>query len=238
MALPKVKVPVYSLTLPSTKVKVEYKPFTVKEEKILLMAKEDTSADGFVSAVKQVINNCIVTPNVDVDKFAIFDIEYFFLKLRSRSVGNIVKVNVQDKEDQQLYPVEVDIDAINVTYDPTHTTKIVLDEPSGIGVVMKYPTINAAMTVGANPEEMKADAVFSLIKQCLDAIFDKSQVYKVVDQSDKELDDWFTDLSAEHLGKIQHFFDTFPVIKHTVRYRRKDGSDGTAVLEGIRDFFQ
>lgn len=240
MALPKVKVPVYTLVLPSTKQKIDYRTFTVKEEKLLLMAKEDESPTGFISAITQVINNCVVTPNIDVSKFAIFDIEYFFLKLRSKSVGNIVQVNITDKDDNNVYPLEIDLDKIDVTYNPKHTAKIVLDEASGIGVVMKYPTLEAATSIDVNgdPTKMNAEAVFGLIKQCLDSIFDKSNVYKAIDSSDTELQEWFDDLSADHLAKIQGFFDTFPTLKYSLTYKRKDGSDGSVVLEGIRDFFQ
>lgn len=237
MSLPKVKVPVFSLNLPSTGQKIDYRAFSVKEEKLLLMAKEDTSPTGFVNAIKQVINNCVLTPNVDVNKFAIFDLELFFLRLRSKSVGSLVEVAVNDP-DGNSYKVQIDLDNVEVKKDPEHTHKFILDEGTGIGVIMRYPTIEAATSVTPDSEEVNAEAVFDMIKQCIESVYDKSSVYKMKEQKDEEIQEWIDSLSAQHLHQIQTFFDTMPSLRHEVKYNKKDGTIGVAVLEGIKDFFQ
>jgi hypothetical protein len=237
MTLPVLKNPKFSLVLPSTGQKIDYQGFTVKEEKLLLMAKEDDSPTGFITAVKQVIGNCIITPNVNVDKFAVFDLELFFLRLRSKSVGSVVEVIVTDEEDKNQYKVQVDLDKIDVIKDPSHKNKIVLDDDSGIGVIMTYPTIDMSVGFGEG-EQSEAEAVFRLIRRCIDKVFDNEKVYAMREQTAEEIQAWMDSLSAAHLSKIQQFFDTMPSLKHTITYQRKDGSVGTTVLEGLKDFFQ
>jgi hypothetical protein len=229
MALPKIKHPTYRITIPSTQKEVNFRPFTVQEEKLLLMAKNSEKTDDIINTVKQVIQNCIIEP-VEVEKFAIFDIEYIFIKLRSKSVGEIVDLEYNDPETEENIKFKMNLDDIEVKRNPEHTNKFPLFEK--IGVVMRYPTLEEVKTVEENGKE---EAVFTMLVKCIDQIYDEETVYS--DYNEKELNEFINTLPMESMGAIQKFFETMPSVEHTVKLRNKNGETKEVTLKGINSFF-
>jgi hypothetical protein len=229
MALPKIKHPTYNITIPSNNKKVNFRPFTVQEEKLLLMAKNSEKTEDIINTVKQVIQNCIIEP-IDVEKLAIFDIEYIFIKLRSKSVGEIVDLDYTDPETEENIKFKINLDDIEVKRNPDHTNKFPLFE--NIGVMMRYPTLEEVKTV---EDTGKDEAVFTMLIKCIDQIYDEETVYS--DYNEKELDEFINTLPMESMGAIQKFFETMPSVEHTVKLRNKNGETKEVVLKGINSFF-
>lgn len=229
MALPKIKHPTYNITIPSNNKKVNFRPFTVQEEKLLLMAKNSEKTEDIINTVKQVIQNCIIEP-IDVEKLAIFDIEYIFIKLRSKSVGEIVDLDYTDPETEENIKFKINLDDIEVKRNPDHTNKFPLFE--NIGVMMRYPTLEEVKTVEDNGKD---EAVFTMLIKCIDQIYDEETVYS--DYNEKELDEFINTLPMESMGAIQKFFETMPSVEHTVKLRNKNGETKEVVLKGINSFF-
>lgn len=232
MPLPKIEHPIYQLTLPSTGKQINFRPFLVKEEKILLMAKQGKDEKEIVKALKQIINNCIVDENVDVETFATFDLEYFFLKLRSRSVNNIVSLSYKDFEDDRVYTVDVDLEEVEIVRNPNHTNKIKLNET--IGVIMKYPSVDVLNKLSVENEEEMA---FDIIKKCIDTVYDEENVYKVKDFTEKEIDEFVQNLDVNSLEKILDFFKTMPRLHYDVKYTNSMNNERTIPLDTLTDFF-
>lgn len=229
MALPKIKHPTYSITIPSNNKKVNFRPFTVQEEKLLLMAKNSEKTEDIINTVKQVIQNCIIEP-IDVEKLAIFDIEYIFIKLRSKSVGEVVDLDYNDPETDENIKFKINLDDIEVKRNDEHTNKFVLFE--NIGVVMRYPTLEEVKTVEDNGKD---EAVFTMLIKCIDQIYDDETVYS--DYNEKELDEFINTLPMESMGAIQKFFETMPSVEHTIKLKNKKGETKEVVLKGINSFF-
>lgn len=229
MALPKIKHPTHSITIPSTQKKVNFRPFTVQEEKLLLMAKSSENTDDIISTVKQVIQNCIIEP-IDVEKLAIFDIEYVFIKLRAKSVGEIVDLEYNDPDNSENIKFKINLDDIEVKRTEGHTNKLNLFE--NIGVVMRYPTLEEIKAV---EEAGKDEAVFTMLLKCIDKIYDDETVYE--DYTEKELKDFINTLPMESMNSIQKFFETMPSVEHTVKLKNKNGEVKEVVLKGINSFF-
>lgn len=232
MPLPKIEHPIYSLVLPSTGKQVSFRPFLVKEEKILLMAKQGGDEREIIKALKQIINNCIVDENIDVEHFATFDIEYFFLKLRSRSVNNIVSLSYKDFEDEKVYTVDVDLEGVEVIKDPAHTNKIKLN--GGIGVVMKYPSVEILNKLSSESEE---EVAFDVIKQCIDTVYDQENVYNAKDFSEQEIDEFVQNLDVNSLEKMLEFFKTMPRLHYEVKYTNSLNQERVIPLNTLTDFF-
>jgi hypothetical protein len=232
MPLPKIEHPIYELTLPSTGKRVSFRPFLVKEEKILLMAKQGGDEKEIIKSLKQVINNCIVDSDVDVETFATFDIEYFFLKLRSRSVNNIVSLSYKDYEDEKIYTVDVDLEDVEMVRDPKHTNKIKIN--GQIGVVMKYPSIDVFNKLSSQEED---DAAFEVIKKCIDVVYDTDNVYNAKDFSEKEIEEFVQNLDVNSLEKILEFFKTMPRLHYEVKYTNSLNHERVVPLDTLTDFF-
>lgn len=232
MPLPKIEHPIYSLTLPSTGKQINFRPFLVKEEKILLMAKQGGEDKEIMKALKQIINNCIIDENVDVESFATFDIEYFFLKLRSRSVNNIVSLSYRDFEDDKVYTVDVDLEDVEVIRDPNHTNKIKLN--GGIGVVMKYPSIDTVNKLSSENEE---EVAFDVIKQCIDTVYDQDNVYDAKNFSEQEIDEFVQNLDVNSLERVLEFFKTMPKLHYEVKYTNSLNQERVIPLNTLTDFF-
>lgn len=231
MALPVIKHPTYKITIPSTKKEVNIRPFTVQEEKILLMAKSSENTADIVSAVKQVIRNCIIEP-VDVDAMATFDIEYIFIKLRAKSVGEIVDLEYADPETEDVIKFKINLDDVEIKYNPEHTNKInVFDD---VGIVMRYPTLEEIEKVESTSEKSE-EAAFNMLMKCIETIYDANNVYS--DYSDKELTDFIDSLPMESMNKVKQFFDTMPSVEHEVNLKSKDGKTKKITLKGITSFF-
>ena len=237
MALPKLNVPVYEAILPSTEKVIKYRPFLVKEEKLLLTAQE-SGEEAVLPAVKQIIKNC-VQGEIDVDNLPIFDIEYVFLRLRAKSVGEEITLGLKPwgcpQNDGELCKftteVSVNLEEIKCVKDKTHTSKIMLDNK--IGIMMKYPDISQLNTKGSENE-----MGFEVIKKCINMIFTEEETHERDSFTDKELDDFIDSLNTKQMEKIKNFFDTMPVLKHTVKYTCKTcDEEKETTLQGLQSFF-
>jgi hypothetical protein len=167
-----------------------------------------------------------------VDELATIDIEYIFLNLRSKSVSNISKLVMKDKEDGETYPIEIDIDEVAIKRNEAHTNIIELD--AGIGVTMKYPSLKLIEKIGGN---LNKENIVSLIKACIDSVYDTKDVYDMADQTEEEKEQWVSSLSMKHIQKIQTFFDTMPKLSYTVSYTNAKGNERKVELNGLQDFF-
>ena len=232
MPLPKLQHPIYELTLPSTNQQVKFRPFLVREEKILLMAKQSDDPKEIVRALKQIINNCIVEPQLDVEQLATFDLEYFFLKLRSKSVNNMVSLSYKDFEDDKVYTVEVDLDDVQIKRDPAHTNKIRINET--VGLTLRYPSAEIYSKMSASDEN---EAALGAVKWCIDTVYDEDNVYPLKDFTDKEVDEFIQSLDVNSLERILDFFRTMPKLHYEVKYVNSLGNSRSIDLDTLSDFF-
>jgi hypothetical protein len=239
MALPKLDIPIYELELPSTGETISYRPFLVKEEKILLMAIEGQDQKEITKAIKQVINNCLVEGDINPDTLPLFDIEYILLNLRSRSMGDVITTSYSragcEVEGCKPIEFEIDISTIEVEKDPTHTTKIEFTD--SVGIVMKYPDVGL-MTKMGNITNAKTEDAFKMIAQCIDKIYDDDNVYSKADYTPKEMKDWVEGLTQEQFKKIEHFFTTMPKMYKDIKFNcEKCGYKEDIRMEGLSSFF-
>lgn len=240
MALPKLDVPIYELKLPSNNKKVSYRPFLVKEEKILLMAMEGEDEGEVTTAIKQIINNCIVSKGIDVENLPLFDIEYLLLNLRARSMGDVVKTSYVYKncKEEKCKPVELEIDVskIEVEKDPTHDPKIQLTD--NVGIIMKYPDMNMMTKAELIKGQLKSSDAFELITQCIEQIYDEENVYSKADYTPDELKEFIDGFTPDQFKKIEHFFNTVPKMYKDVEFKcEKCGYKEDIRLEGLAGFF-
>jgi hypothetical protein len=215
MALPIMSTPTYELTVPSTKEKVKYRPFLVKEEKALMLAHQSEDATTMLDTLKGVISACTMN-KLDVNKLAMFDIEYIFLQLRAKSVGEISELNFSCKQcndPKAKMKVEIDLTQLEVTFDPNHVTDIQLF--NDVGVKMKYPSLQ---TINRLKGGNDVDSVFEIIVECIDCIYDDDNVYAAADQSKQELTDFINNLTQDQFGKLQKFFETMPKLEKTIEF--------------------
>ena len=236
MALPKLDVPIYEMTVPSTDEKIKYRPFLIKEEKILLIAMESGENEDVIQAVKQIVSEC--TFNVlKLGDMPMFDVEYIFLQIRSKSVGEVSKLKILCKDDGKTYAnVEVDLTEIEVQVNDDHTNKIELTDE--MGVMMKYPTIDSFSVAGIS--DITAENMLDVIVACIDKIYDKKgeEVFDSKDSSKKELIDFVEQLNTIQFQDIQKFFDTMPSLKHEITVKNpKTKVESKVTLTGINDFF-
>jgi len=230
MALPSITAPTFLTKIPSTGQEIKYRPFLVKEEKILLMALEGNDQKEITNAIVTTLDNCI-EDGVDVSKLATFDVEYLFLKLRSKSVGEVIELRMSHSTGDCMHrtDVEVNIDAINVTEERPES-KIQLNEQ--IGLKLRYAGVNDLDGVDVSSS---AD-LFGLIVDCIEFIYDTDDVYS--DFTKKELTEWLDQLSSEQFKKITDFFEASPKLRHTINWNcLACGTDDTMTLEGLTSFF-
>ena len=237
MALPKLNVPVYEAILPSTEKVIKYRPFLVKEEKLLLTAQE-SGEDAVLPAVKQIIKNCI-QGEIDVDNMPIFDIEYLFLRLRAKSIGEEVTLGLkpwgcpQNNGELCKYTTEVTInlEEIECKKDKNHSSKIMLDD--NVGIMMKYPDISQ---VGIKGSEIEMG--MKVIKSCIKMIFTEEETHERDSFTDKELDEFIDSLNSKQMENINNFFETMPTIKHTAKYTCKTcNEEKETTIQGLQSFF-
>lgn len=234
MALPKINLPLFELTIPSNGQKVTYRPFTVKEEKILLIAQESKDLDQVVLAIKQIISNCLT--NVDVEKLPMFDLEYIMLNLRAKSINNIIQFSVKDPDTEETINLVLNIDNITLTKKENHDKKIVLDDEYSL--IMRYPTINelralSGLTSGST------ENLLDIMLSCIDMLVsnDGEKIYKMSDFSPQEVKDFIESLTSGAIQGIKTFFETIPVLRIELPYKTKKGEQKTFVLEGLESFF-
>ena len=236
MALPKLEVPIYELTVPSTDEKIKYRPFLIKEEKILLIAMESGENEDVIQAVKQIVSECTFN-TLKLGDMPMFDVEYIFLQIRSKSVGEVSKLKVLCRDDGETYAnVEVDLTEIEVQVNDDHTNKIELTDE--MGVIMKYPTIDSFSTAGIS--DITADNMLDVIVACIDKIYDKKgeEVYDSKDSSKKELMDFVEQMNTTQFQDVQAFFDSMPKLRHEITVvNPKTKVENVVALSGLNDFF-
>jgi len=247
MGLPKITVPEYSLKLPSTGEELKYRPFLVKEEKILLIAMESEDEKQIADATKTVIKNCIFG-NVDVETLPIFDIEFIFLWLRGRSKGEEIELKYDCPTCKSVIPVSFNIEDVNVKKTEGHTNKIQLTDE--LGVCLKYPDMKLQGRIDDISDDNQIEVVFKTILLCIDYIYDNEKTYPSKDHTADEMQDFIESLSDEQFQKISKFFDTMPKLKHNIKLectnrvkgegKKKDkvcGYKEDMTLEGLQSFF-
>jgi hypothetical protein len=238
MSLPKVDVPTYELTLPSVDKKIKYRPFLVKEEKVLYIALETGDNKQMVNALKEVVNACTFGV-LNVEMLPIFDVEYIFLQIRAKSVSEISKFRTICPDDGKTYvETEVDLTNVNVQVDDDHTNKILIDENKKLGVVLKYPTLKN-YDLGKDVDTAKIENMFTILIDCIDHIFENDKVYPAKDVTKQELKEFIENLPQESFKKIKKFFDTMPKLKHDIEVTNpKTNVTSKITLTGIADFFE
>ena len=235
MALPILETATYELTLPSSDVQVKYRPFLVKEEKILLMAMEAEDPKGVTKALKDIVHACTFG-TINVEAIPTFDLEYIFLNIRAKSVGEVAKLNVLCPDDKTTYaPVEVDLSKVNVIVDDKHTNEIQVNEK--VKIIMKYPTIDS-FDPQVDATELKTQQLFDVIAGSIHEIYEGETVHKGSDYSNKELNDFIDNLTSEDFNKIHKFFDTMPKLQHEVEVENpKTKVKSKVMLVGLQSFF-
>ena len=234
MTLPVINTPSYELVVPSTKETLVYRPFLVKEEKILLMAMEEEKDTQLNRALKQVVNNCTFE-KLDVGKLPLFDLEYIFLRIRAKSVGEVAKIQVLCQDDGETYvPVEVDLESIEVEFQEDHTTKIELTDE--IGIEMGYPTFEF---LNFKADQTEVNQLFDIIGSSIERVYEGETVYEKADFSKKDLKVFLESLTSEQFLKVQKFFETMPRLRHKLEVTNpKTKNVNEITLEGLQAFFE
>ena len=236
MALPQVNTPTYELAVPSTDKKLKYRPFLVKEEKILLMAMEAQEQPGIIEAVKQIVKSCTFG-KFDMFNAPMFDVEYIFLNIRAKSVGEVSTVNLRCLDDKETFvPTEIDLTKVEVEMKEEHNNKIELTEE--MGMIMTYPTLDSFADYEGTV--VNASNMIDIIASCVAQIYDKGgeDVYEAKDSTKQELIDFVEQLNSKQFQDVQKFFDTMPKLTHTVKIKNpKTEKESEIVLSGLNDFF-
>jgi len=237
MPLPKISTPTYELELPSTGKKIKYRPFLVKEEKILIIAMESEDEKQITNAIKEVISSCIISRGVKIDQLSTFDIEYLFLNIRGKSVGEEVEVMVTCPDDGETQiPTVINLDEIKVQKGKNHTRDIKLDDE--LVLRMKYPSLDEFIKNNFSGEEISVDNTFDLIASCVEQVYSEEESWSASDCTKKELKQFLEQLSSKQFKEIENFFDTMPKLSHTVTVTNpKTGVESDIVLEGLTAFF-
>ena len=239
MPLPKISTPTYELEIPSTGKKIKYRPFLVREEKILIMALESEDMKQISNAIVQILSDCIQTRGVKVKDLSTFDIEYLFLNVRAKSVGETVEVNITCPDDgETTVQMEIDIDSIKVQKDKNHKDTIKLDD--SLSMKMKYPSLDQFVENNFELAETNNDVNKSLnvITSCIDMIYNEEESWSSADCSKKELQEFVEQLNTKQFKEIEEFFSSMPKLSHTVKVKNPNTKvESEVVLEGLASFF-
>ena len=237
MALPKINTPTYELVVPSTDEKIEYRPFLVKEEKILLIAMESGKQKDIITAIKQIVTACTFG-KLKIGRMPMFDVEYLFLNIRAKSVGEISELKLIAPDDKKTkVDVEVDLSTIQVQEEEGHTNKIELTDE--MGIYMQYPTVDTFGESGIS--DINASNMLEVITGCIAQIYDKKgeEVFEAKDQTKKELIEFVEQLNSKQFQDVQNFFDTAPKLKHEITIKNpKTKKENKITLTGLNDFFE
>ena len=241
MPLPKINTPTYELTLPSNRKKIKYRPFLVREEKILVLALESEDQKQITDAIIQIIGDCLITKNIDVTKLPTFDIEYLFLNVRSKSVGETVEVNVTCPDDGKTkVETSINIDDIKVVKDKNHKFIVQLDDK--YSMKLKYPTLDQFVENNfdfemAEPKE-SVSAAMSMLSTCIDMIYDEEESWDASESTKEELDEFIDQLNTKQFQEVEQFFRTMPKLSHKLKVKNpQTGVESEVVLEGLVSFF-
>jgi len=236
MALPKLNTPTYELELPSSDEKIKFRPFLVKEEKVLMIAMESGKSADITNAVKDIVKTCTFD-KLDISNIPMFDVEYVFLRIRSKSVGEVSKLKLLCPDDKKTYAnVEVNLEDVQVQVGDEHTNKIDLGD--GKGMIMTYPTIDSFAETGI--QSITATNMIDVIQTCILQIYEEKgeKVYEAKDQTKKELGEFIEQMNTGQFQKLQQFFDTMPKLKHTIKVKNpKTKKESEITLQGLNDFF-
>ena len=238
MPLPKIATPTYELVLPSTGKTINYRPFLVKEEKLLVLALESEDNKQITTAIKAVIKSCISTKGIKVETLPTFDIEFLFLNIRGKSVGEELEVNIICPDDKTTeVPVTIDLDDIGVQKNDDHTNQIKID--SSIMMEMKYPSLDQFIKNNFDFNEgNQMDQSFDLIASCIDKIYTEDEVWSTADCTKKEVKEFLESMNSSQFKEIETFFETMPKLKHTIKVKNpKTKVESEVVLEGLASFF-
>jgi len=237
MPLPKISTPTYELELPSNGKKIKYRPFLVREEKILIIAMESEDDKQITNAVKEVISNCILTRSVKIEQLSTFDIEYLFLNIRGKSVGEEVEVIVTCPDDETTQvPVVINLDDIKVQTGKDHKRDIVLD--NDLILRMKYPSMEEFIKNNFSTEQLNIDSTFDLISSCIEQVYSEEESWSAADCSKKELKEFLEQLSSKQFKEIETFFETMPKLTHSIKVLNPNTKvENDIVLEGLNAFF-
>jgi hypothetical protein len=238
MGLPKISTPTYELELPSTEQPVKYRPFLVKEEKLLVIALESEDTKQITNAIKTVIKNCILTKDIKVETLPTFDIEFLFLNIRGKSVGEQVDVNIICPDDNETnVSVSINLDDIKVQKSEEHTNKIKVDRK--IMMEMKYPSLEQFIKNNFDFDDKNAmDQSFDLIASCIDKIYTEDEVWSTSDVTKKEVTEFLESMNSSQFKDIEKFFETMPKLSHTIKVKNpKTEVESEVILEGLASFF-
>jgi hypothetical protein len=238
MPLPQIATPSYTLELPSLKKEIKYRPFLVKEEKILIIAMESEDPKQIAEAVKNVISNCILTKGVKVEQLSTFDIEYLFLNIRGKSVGETVDVLITCPDDGVTQvPISINLDDIKINVDENHSRDIKLDD--SLILRMKYPSMKEFIKTNfENNYNVTVDQTFDLIISCIEQVYNEEESWAASDCTRKELSDFVEQLSSKQFKQVEKFFDTMPKLSHTIKIRNPNTQvESEVLLEGLSSFF-
>ena len=238
MPLPKIATPTYELELPSTGQNVQYRPFLVKEEKVLVIALESEDTKQITTAIKAVLKSCIKTKGIKVENLPTFDIEYLFLNIRGKSVGEELDVNVICPDDGKTeVPIKINLDDIQVSKNEEHTNKIKLDDT--LMMELKYPSLDQFIKNNFDfKDETPLDQSFKLIASCIDKIYNEEEVWAADDCTKKEMNDFLESMNSSQFKEIEKFFETMPKLTHTIKVTNPQTEvENDVVLEGLASFF-
>ena len=238
MPLPKIATPTYELELPSTGKTIQYRPFLVKEEKLLVIALESEDTKQITTAIKAVLKSCILTRGIKVDHLPTFDIEFLFLNIRGKSVGEELEINITCPDDKETQvPVTINLDDIQVQKKEEHTNQIKVDD--NIMMEMKYPSLNEFIKTNFDPNDTnRMDQSFELIGSCVDKIYTADEVWASEDCTKKEMNEFLESMNSTQFKEIETFFETMPKLSHTVKLKNpKTQVESEVVLEGLASFF-
>ena len=238
MPLPTIATPTYELELPSTGKTIRYRPFLVKEEKLLVLALESEDTKQITTAIKAVLKSCIKTRGIKVEKLPTFDIEYIFLNIRGKSVGEEIEVNLICPDDNETnVPVVINIDDIEIQKSEDHERRIALDK--NLMMELRYPSLEQFITQNFDfEEENQVEQSFDMIAACIDKIYNEEEVWSTADCTHKEIVDFLEQMNSKQFKEIENFFSTMPKLSHEVEITNpKTKVKSTVVLEGLSSFF-
>jgi len=232
MALPKIELPLFEAKLFSTGKTVKFRPFTVKEEKILLIAQEANDIDQTILAIRQIITNCVY--DIDIETLPMFDMEYLLLQLRAKSINNVITFNITDPETQKPVEIELDIDTIGLTVDANHSKEISVSDD--MRLIMRYPRLDE-VALFKNYRGNEVNTLFDIMISCIDCVVDGDSVSRMEDFSKEETKAFIETFPGKVIQDLKTFFETIPVLRYEVKYVNANGNEKKMILEGMETFF-